>query len=399
MSATGIATSATQLDEFFAGVHAEPREQMMARERNTFDRLTSPFSRSIVLFGAGHLGKYIATGLEKTGIRIRAFADNNPRMWGSDVRGFPVLKPEDAVRKYGADSSFVVTIYHGSAARKQLREMGCKIVVPFVPLCWKYGEIFIPESGLDYPHFIRDNEKDIRHCFRLFADDASRREFVEQLRFRYWLDSESMSPSKLAKQTYFLVPAHKDEVFADCGALDGDSIRAFIDHSGGHFEHVIGFEPDPNSNKLLVSYLASLPEPMRSHATAFPYAVGSRNEWVEFNVTSSAASRISTGGSAKVECRKLDDVPWPISPTYIKMDIEGAEPEALAGGRQLLATKLPVLAVCVYHRSQHLWEIPSHMHSISDSYDIFLRRYAEDCWELVCYAVPRKRVQTNGILH
>jgi len=399
LSATGIATSAIQLDNFFAGVHAESREQMIARERNTFDRLTSPFSDSIVLFGAGHLGKYIATGLAKSGVRIRAFADNDPKMWGTHVLDFPVLKPEDAVQKYGANSSFVVTVYHGSSARKQLQGLGCTVVVPFTPLCWKYGETFIPESGLDYPHLIRDSEEKVRNCFSLLADEPSRTEFVEQLRFRYWLDSERMTPSNPPKQTYFIVPAHRDEVFADCGALDGDSIRAFIEHSGGNFGHVIGFEPDPHSNKLLASYLASLPEPMRSHATAFPYAVGSRNEWVEFNVTSSAASKMTTGGSAKVECRKLDDVPWPKTPTYIKMDIEGAEPEALAGAGQLLASKLPVLAVCVYHRSQHLWEIPSQIHSISDDYDIFLRRYAEDCWELVCYAVPRKRSKKDGILH
>ena len=393
MSAIGFAASTKQLDDFFAGVHAEPREQMIARERSTFDRSTPHCSNSIVLFGAGPLGKYIATGLTEAGIRIRAFADNNPKLWNTEVCGFPVLKPEDAVRKYGIDSAFVVTVYHGSVVRQQLRRLGCKIVVPFVPLCWKYGDIFIPESHLDYPHCIRDNETSIRDCFRLFADEASRREFVEQLRFRYWLDSGAMTAAKLPKQTYFFVPARKDEVFADCGALDGDSIRAFIEHSGGEFEQVIGFEPDPQSNKLLSSYLASLSEPMRSHATAFPYAVGSRNEWVEFNVTNSVASKMTSGGSAKVECRRLDDIPWPKTPTYIKMDIEGAEPEALAGGGQLLASKLPVVAVCVYHRSQHLWEIPSQIHSISNDYDLFLRRYAEDCWELVCYAVPRERVK------
>lgn len=399
MSGTGIATCAMQLDHFFASVHAESRDQMIARERSTFDRVTSPFSDSIVLFGAGELGKYIATGLAKAGIRIRAFADNNPRMWGSYICGIPVLKPENAVQEYSADSSFVVTIYHGAAARKQLRGLGCKVVVPFVPLCWKHGEIFIPESQLDYPHCIRDNEQSIRDCFKLFADEGSRREFLDQLRFRYWLDSESMAPSKLTKQTYFLVPARKDEVFADCGALDGDSIRSFIEYSGGHFEHVIGFEPDPLSHKLLLSYFASLPEPMRSRVTAFPYAVGSRNGWVEFDATSSVTSKMIAGGSAKVECRKLDDVPWPKTPSYIKMDIEGAEPDALAGASKLLASEHPVVAVCVYHRSQHLWEVPQQIHSISEDYDIFLRRYAEDCWELVCYAVSRNRVKSGGILH
>jgi len=399
LSGAQAVSPAIQLDEFFASVHAEPRDQMLARERNTFDQLAAPCSDSIVLFGAGHLGKYIASGLAKAGVSIRAFADNNPKLWGTEVRGFPVLKPEDAVQQFGANAAFVVTIYHGSAARKQLRGLGCRIVVSFVPLCWKFGEIFIPESCLDYPHLIRDREDDIRRCFGIFADELSRREFVEQLKFRYWLDFDSMSPSRLPQETYFLVPTRDDEVFADCGALDGDSIRAFIDHSGGHFEHVVGFEPDPNSNKLLSDSMAKLPEPMRSHATAFPYAVGSRNEMVRFNVTSSAASKITTGGTAEVECRKLDDVPWPKTPTYIKMDIEGAEPEALAGARTLLASKLPVLAICVYHRSQHLWEIPSYIQSISDQYDIFLRRYAEDVWELVCYAVPRNRVKAGGLLH
>src|SRR5260221_11505807 len=168
-------------------------------------------------------------------------------MWGNDVLHCPVLKPESAVPEYAANSSFVVTSYHGSSARKQLQCLGCRVVVPFVPLCWKYGKTFIPKSGLDYPHLIRDSEEKIRDCFSLLADEASRTEFVEQLRFRYWLDSESMTPSKPAKQTYFLVPAYKDEVLADCGALDGDNIRGFIEHNGGDFGHVIGFEPDPHS--------------------------------------------------------------------------------------------------------------------------------------------------------
>src|SRR5512146_1852449 len=89
LSSAGIVSLSTQLDQFFQTVHSEPRDAMLARERETFDRLTSPLGDSIVLFGAGHLGKYIATGLLKAGVRIRAFADNNPKLWGTEVRGFP----------------------------------------------------------------------------------------------------------------------------------------------------------------------------------------------------------------------------------------------------------------------------------------------------------------------
>jgi hypothetical protein len=75
------------------------------------------------------------------------------------------------------------------------------------------------------------------------------------------------------------------------------------------------------------------------------------------------------------------------------MDIESSEPEALAGGAELLRRHQPVLAICTYHRSEHLWDIPNLIHSIAPEYHIFLRRYAEESWEGVCYAVPEHRLK------
>jgi hypothetical protein len=89
----------------------------------------------------------------------------------------------------------------------------------------------------------------------------------------------------------------------------------------------------------------------------------------------------------------LEDVEWPISPTFIKMDIEGAEPLALLGAHELLRRYHPVLAVCTYHRTEHLWQIPNLIHAIAPEYRIFLRRYAEECWEGVCYAIPPQRLK------
>jgi hypothetical protein len=73
------------------------------------------------------------------------------------------------------------------------------------------------------------------------------------------------------------------------------------------------------------------------------------------------------------------------------MDVEGAELEALAGASELLRRHHPVLAICTYHRSVHLWQIPNLIRSITPDYQIFLRRYGEECWEGVCYAIPKRR--------
>jgi hypothetical protein len=74
------------------------------------------------------------------------------------------------------------------------------------------------------------------------------------------------------------------------------------------------------------------------------------------------------------------------------MDIEGYEKEALWGSRRILAEAKPVLAVCAYHKSEDLWQIPLLIHALQPEYQMFLRRYAEGAYELIWYAVPTNRI-------
>jgi hypothetical protein len=129
--------------------------------------------------------------------------------------------------------------------------------------------------------------------------------------------------------------------------------------------------------------------------TVLPYAVGEHNGLVSFASTGTVTSQIVDGGehSLSVECRRLDDIAWPVTPTYIKMDIEGAEPRALVGATDLLRRHHPILAVCTYHRTEDLWQIPNLIRSIAPEYNLFLRRYAEESWEGVCYAIPDHRLK------
>jgi hypothetical protein len=71
--------------------------------------------------------------------------------------------------------------------------------------------------------------------------------------------------------------------------------------------------------------------------------------------------------------------------------LEGYELEALAGAGKLLASHPPILAITCYHKVEHLWQIPLLIHGYQAGYRLYLRRYAEDSWETVCYAVPPDR--------
>ncbi|MGC2476943.1 MAG: FkbM family methyltransferase [Candidatus Sulfotelmatobacter sp.] len=269
-------------------------------------------------------------------------------------------------------------------------------MAPFAALFCNYPDIFTPAFGIDLPHNVPAFIEEIRACYEVLSDDESRNELVAQIESRYWLNFESLVNPLDPAGTYFpldLVSPGEHEVFVDCGSFQGDILPSFISHWNSRFKHIFALEPDPSNREVLEKVIQKLG--LTDRATIMPYAIGERNEVVPFASTGTVTSQITTEGSISVECRRLDAIHWPLLPTYVKMDIEGAEPEAISGATDLLRRHHPVLAACTYHRSEHLWQIPNLIHSIAPEYKLFLRRYAEDSWEGVCYAIPGHRLRSE----
>jgi FkbM family methyltransferase len=389
-----MTTQCNELESILERIESEPLEALRSREQHAFDKFAAENAGRLILFGAAHLGKQVFQALKKAGVQPIAFADNNKRLWDTEVEGVPVLSPSIASDRYRDSTCMVVTIYNGSTVRRQLKELGCKHVAPFTPLFWKYADVLTPMTGIDLPHKLPAHRDQIRSCYETLADEKSKRELAGQVEWRYWLDYDALPASLDPAQTYFpldlLIPA-ENEVFVDCGSFQGDTLPAFVSFWHGKFQHIFAIEPDPENRVALLSRKDSLG--LADRLTVIPCAVSDQSGTVSFSLTGTMASRITEGGTLSVECRKLDDVSWPLVPTYIKMDIEGAEPRAILGAANLIRQHLPVLAVCTYHRSEHLWQIPNLIRSIAPDYNLFLRRYAEECWEGVCYAIPDHRLK------
>lgn len=73
---------------------------------------------------------------------------------------------------------------------------------------------------------------------------------------------------------------------------------------------------------------------------------------------------------------------------FIKMDIEGAEMNALRGARKTIERFRPKLAITVYHRPEDLFTIPQFIKSIRADYDFYLDHFTSGVWETVLFAVP-----------
>jgi len=368
-------------------------EDVRKWEASVFDSMAEPFQASLVLYGAGKLGRMACSRLRQHGIEPLAFSDQEPRLWGSRVDGLEVLSPKEAASRYGKRAAFVVTVWNFrhaySPTQKLLAGLGCERVIPCPALFYKYPADFLPYFSMDLPSRILLDRDRVKAAFDLMADDESREEFIRELSWRMDLDLSSSPLMEMADHHFpsDLVQFKGEDVLIDCGAYDGDTVLQFLQLSQNRFRRIVAFEPDPYSFEKLKECVGSLPKETQEKIEIRRLATGARHETLRFNAEGLASSGFDPEGAIEVESVPLDDLLGTVKPTYIKMDIEGAEMDALRGGSRLIREALPVLAICVYHCPDHLWEIPLTIQEFSSGYKLYLRRYAEIPWEVVCYGI------------
>lgn len=73
--------------------------------------------------------------------------------------------------------------------------------------------------------------------------------------------------------------------------------------------------------------------------------------------------------------------------TFIKMDIEGAEMDALKGAEQTIRKYKPKLAISIYHEENDFWEIPLLIKSFVPEYQFYVRHHSDNCSETILYAI------------
>jgi FkbM family methyltransferase len=242
----------------------------------------------------------------------------------------------------------------------------------------------IAGKGFDY---YLDHKKDILECFDLLADDLSREIYAQFLQTHMQRRPCRISSHPLAEQ-YFpkdIVLGKGCSRYIGCGAYDGDTVMQ-LNTLHGKVEAVACFEPDPRNFGLLVKYLCKAHKDVAGNVVAFPCGVFSHACQLHFESGNDFNSMISEQGESFIQCVALDDVLPGFGPTYITMDVEGAEMKALLGAERLIAESRPDLAICVYHSPNHIWDVPLYLKRVQSGYTFYLRNYTSFASETVLYA-------------
>lgn len=177
----------------------------------------------------------------------------------------------------------------------------------------------------------------------------------------------------------------------DCGAYDGDTLRRFLRQVGDCEYKYHALEADSENCMKIRTFI----ENNKLEKNVFIYNIAAWNKKAmidmangtdSFEKTSGYVLESSNNGIGMVEANKIDSI-INKNINLITMDIEGAEIEALQGAEKTIRKYAPKLAISIYHKTEHLIQIPLLLHQINPGYKLYVRHHRWNIADTICYAI------------
>jgi FkbM family methyltransferase len=347
--------------------------------------------KRIAIIGAAPEGERLATICRQQGIVIAAIVDDDAEKLGRKICDTTV---EASAKLDGLDRSVPVVIasHRVLGATQKLRAEGFSTVLPFAALQILAPQVFPPHMFYDgWLTDVWENKDQYRWLSGALGDDWSRQVLDAVLNYRMSAEPEFLAPvldkGRHHQGLYHpvgLFECDEHEVYVDAGAFDGDSLTWFKERVADRYDRIIAFEPDPKTYVRLTKNFNG-----DERIQAINAGLHRKKAVLRFRDDASRGAIFAEDGEISMNVIALDELLAGERATFIKMNIEGAEIDALYGAQNTIRRWLPKLAISVYHRPTDLWRIPQLIREFSDEYDLFLRQHDGGVIETVLYATVR----------
>ncbi len=280
----------------------------------------------VVVYGCGEMGKKI---YDEIGDKISCFCDKKSSIYREGFCGKKVISPQQLIEKKNS-----VRVLIGSI-----------------------------DYYMDIYQFLKENE------VKLIYDNINLVKMWRKIVDRQYFDRD-------------IIRYEKEEIFIDGGSLNYATVKQFLKECNT-VKKVFAFEPDHISAcrcreeaKKLEFYDYEIIEKGLYKETAL----------LHFNNKGNGCSSIDETGESVISVCTLDkEIDEKV--TFLKMDIEGAELDALKGATETIKKYRPKLAICVYHKIDDIINIPQYILQINKGYKLYLRHYSDNIGETVLYAI------------
>lgn len=121
------------------------------------------------------------------------------------------------------------------------------------------------------------------------------------------------------------------------------------------------------------------------------HGLNDKNGKVYFLIDDDGSSNkvVSTETKHCIDVVCLDDV-LNDNATYLKLDVEGSELEALKGAKKIINKNKPQIAACLYHKIEDLINVPEFIIGLGLPYKYYIRHHGKEPLlyaETVFYAI------------
>ncbi|WP_072682130.1 FkbM family methyltransferase [Arcobacter sp. LA11] len=253
---------------------------------------------------------------------------------------------------------------------------------------YKYSnyDLAKPPFITDFKEDYKKNKEKYLKVYNLLDDKKSREVFTKVINFKISFDLDFMQGfTNSHEEQYFdkeLIPSIKNIVFVDGGAYIGDTIPNIIKNFPD-FKKIYCIEP----NDLHIS-IAKKNFHLQENIEFINCGLGNKKQ------ESNQVQEFQDNCEHDYQAENIDTIDNLIKEKidFIKLDIEGAEQDALLGAKNTIEKYHPFLAICIYHKAEDWYKIPQIVLDINSEYYIYLRHYMEGIYETVMYFIPQKHV-------
>lgn len=245
------------------------------------------------------------------------------------------------------------------------------------------------------PDYYARNTSRLEEAWELLATDADKESFGRRIKALVSGDPGYLLLAPHAEYAHPLIGPAAGDVMLDGGLSDMVWAQERIAEIVGPSGSIHGFEP--------IEWMAqSAAEQLRAFPWYHVHASGLAAEdgTAEFSDLRDSSHCGAVQGAKLVKCqlRSIDSFTArekPGSINCLKLDVEGAELEALKGGAETIARDRPKLIICLYHKPQDLYEIPLYIKNLVEGYRMHVAHSSAGFTDTILYAAPEEMLPKN----
>lgn len=230
---------------------------------------------------------------------------------------------------------------------------------------------------------------ELENIYSNLADDESRFAFASVVKGLLTGDIEWLRPPICPEYQHPAVLPAPGDIVLDAGLFDSTVLRRFA-LAVGPQGHCYGFEPEPDNLAFVRQTLQHFGDPgnitlvqkgLFSHQGHMHISAQGPSGALQFNANEKSSPCEVIDVDSFVEEYSLPRI------DLIKMDIEGAEMDALRGAVKSIQRWHPKLHICAYHHIQDVIDIPMFIKQIAPGYRFYFTAHVPYLNEYVYYGI------------